>query len=124
MSLSCSCGEWNGDGWSWRCENDFTILKGARRKRCCSCKELINIGAECVELERLRYPITEVEERIYGEEGEINIASWYLCERCGEIYLNLDALGYCYNIGDDLREDLREYHQMTGFVPQENCQAA
>lgn len=118
MSLSCTCAEWEGDGWAWRCDNDFTVLEGKRRKRCCSCKDMISIGAQCVELKRIRYPRTEVEERILGECAETQMASWYLCENCGEIYLNLDALGYCYNIGDDLREDLKEYHAVTGFVPE------
>jgi hypothetical protein len=54
MSLSCSCGEWDGDGWYWKQSGDFTTLTGKRRKRCVSCNELIDIGSECVEFERSR----------------------------------------------------------------------
>ena len=122
MSLSCSCSfEFDGDGWFWTCNNDFTELKSKRRKRCCSCNELISVGAECVELERFRWPRDDIEVRIYGECEDIQIASWYLCEKCGEHFLNLDALGYCYNIGDNVMDNLREYHKMTGFEPQQQC---
>jgi hypothetical protein len=43
------------------------------------------------------------------------MAPWWLCEKCSEIYLNLDAIGYCYMAGDDLRDNLRDYWDLTGF---------
>jgi hypothetical protein len=38
-----------------------------------------------------------------------------MCERCGEIYLNLNALGYCMVPTDEMTEALREYHEISGF---------
>jgi hypothetical protein len=112
MGLSCSCGEWDGDGWAWTSSGDFTTLNTSRRKRCCSCKKLIDIGATVVTFERVRHPITEVEMQIYGDGAEINLAPWYMCEICGEIYLNLDALGFCVDIEyDSMQELLKEYQQ-------------
>jgi hypothetical protein len=114
--LSCSCYIDNPEWWYYAAE-DFTILQTNRRKRCCSCSKLIDIGSSCVELKRARHALTEVEEDICGYE--VPLASWWLCEWCGEMYLNLSELGYCYYAGDDLREDLKEYWEMTGFDPTE-----
>lgn len=116
MSLSCSCSEWDGDGWFYIAPDDFTTLKTKRRKRCSSCNKLIDLGAVCCEFERYRGPITDIEERIHG--GEIQIASYFMCEECSEIFLNLTALDYCIDITQDMREDLKEYHLITGFVPE------
>lgn len=111
MSLSCSCSEWDG-GWYYviSSEPDFQKLNTTRRKRCCSCKELIDIGAESLEFPRYRCPVTDVEEKILGDE--INIASWFMCEKCGEQYLNLEALGYCININENMFDLLEEYKEM------------
>lgn len=118
MGLSCSCHDWDGDGWFWTCTNDFSVFKERRRKRCVSCKELIDIGAECVAFPRFRGPQTDIEERIFGEDGEIELATWYMCEKCGEQYLNLSALGYCVDLErDNMLDLLKEYHEMTGFQP-------
>lgn len=120
MPLSCSCGEWDGDGWAYWTPRDFTTLKTSKRKRCCSCKELINIGADCVEFERFRYPITEVECRIVGDwDIEVELASYWMCGNCGGLFLNLEALGYCIDIEENMRELLKEYWLITGFEPKE-----
>lgn len=119
MSLSCSC--YDGDDYKWfftYCP-DFTNFKGKRRKRCCSCKALINIGDEVVGFERFRYPASEVEQKIFGDGNKIKIADWWMCEKCGEIFLNLDALGYCIDLSEPMTELLKEYHEMTGFKPKE-----
>lgn len=116
--LSCSYDfEFDGDGWFWTPGEDFSTLKSSRAKRCCSCKELVKPGSQCVELDRYRWPKSEIEERIYGECADIQIASWYLCEKCGEQFLNLTDLGYCYNIGENVMDMLKEYQLETGFDP-------
>jgi hypothetical protein len=74
---------------------------------------LIEKGALCLEFERVRSPYDDIDERINGDE--IPIAPWYMCESCGEIYLNLSDAGYCLWLGDDLREKLSEYWDVTGF---------
>ena len=69
----------------------------------------------CLEFDRWRNPVSDVEERIYGDGGEIQLACWYMCEWCGEMYLNLGALGYCHYLGDSIRGDMEEYWDLTGF---------
>ena len=112
--LSCSC-EWDGDGWYYIPRREFTITPIGRRKRCCSCKKLIGYLEECIQLDRFRDPLTDVEERIWGDS--VQMAPWFLCEQCSEIYLNLDAIGYCYLAGEDLRANLKDYWDLTGFKP-------
>jgi len=104
--LSCYC-DCDDSEWYYIPASDFKPFPVGRRKRCCSCKDLINILEPCIELFRF--------ENLSGDDGEIE--SWFLCENCGEIYLNLDAIGYCYYAGDDLRENLRDYWEETGFEP-------
>ena len=116
MSLYCSCPEWDGGPGSWvyYSPHDFTKLKTKRRKRCSSCEELIDIGADCLKFQRNRAPYTEIERDIKGDE--IEIAPLYMCEACGEIYLNLEDIGYCLNPCDDMEACLKYYHELTGFV--------
>ena len=115
MSLSCSCQEWDGDGWAFYGATDFKKFEASRRKRCCSCQNLIGIGDDALEFERFRYPITQVEEDIYGDGCEIPLASYWMCENCGEVYLNLDDLGFCVDITEKMSDLLKEYQEMTGF---------
>jgi len=111
MSLTCDCGYFS-DYW-YIPDKDFKPLATKRRRRCCSCHSLIDVGADSIMLDRYRCPVNDIEERIYGDE--VPLAPRFLCARCGEIYLNLDALGYCYYLGDSLEENLKEYWQLTGF---------
>jgi len=110
VGLSCSCG---GDyDWYYNAPEDFIKFKPKRRKRCCSCGELINIGSDCLEFDR--YKISE-----YGDE--IYLASKFMCEKCGEIFLNLSDLGYCLTIGIySMQECLEEYWELTGFEPKQS----
>lgn len=95
--------------------DDFVRYQRPRRKRCSSCRRLINIGEDCLEFTRERTAYTEIEERICGEE--IPMASLFMCEKCGEIYLNLEDIGYCLNPLDSMADCLRHYHELTGFTP-------
>jgi len=114
--LSCSCGEWDGDGVGHYAPNDFTVLKTKRRKRCISCKAFIDIGAPCLEFERMRYPKDDIEIKIYGDDAfEIELASVWMCEKCGETYLNLSEIGYCLDIDYSMEGYLKSYQEMTGF---------
>jgi hypothetical protein len=118
MGLSCACDEWDGEGVAWTFEHDFVQFMGTykhnRRKRCCSCKRLIDLGSLCVKFERFRMAISNIEYNIHGD-SEIPMADWYMCESCGEIFLNLDALKFCIDITEPMPELLKEYHEMTGF---------
>lgn len=111
--LSCSCLYDEYDGWYYYPPNDFNIFSRKRRKRCCSCGEFINIDAPCVEFARARPPISDIEERIWGDE--VGLASRFMCEWCGEMYFNFESLGYCIILGDSMKELLKDYWDITGF---------
>ena len=40
------------------------------------------------------------------------MASWFACEDCGEIYLNLEELGYCVDISENMNDLLAEYREL------------
>jgi len=112
MSLSCEC-DFNGEGWFWTDAKETTLIS-KRRKRCCSCNTLIELNAITVEFNRARFPATEVEEKIYGDDGEITLASRYMCETCGDLFWSLEALGFCIYLGDDMRKLVKEYADLYG----------
>ena len=114
--LSCSCLDPEDCDWYFFVPGDFTKLETKRRKRCCSCRKLIDIGAECLELERVRPTNTDIEERIYGEE--ISLASWYMCRWCGEMFLTFSEHGFCPNPADNMFENLKDYWEMNGYTPE------
>lgn len=126
MGLSCSC-DWEPEpGAVCYCYDnalyDFEPLKTSRRKRCCSCKKLINIEELCFIHPRYRYPHNDVEARIVGADPDLNeeptipMANHYQCEKCAEIWLNLTDLGYeCLCPGENMEKSLKEYHEITGF---------
>lgn len=71
------------------------------------------MGDDCAAIKRWRTPnYDSIEERIYGEGGEIWLATWYMCDRCAGLCESLDGLGFCNLIGQDMRELCREYAQM------------
>ena len=111
MSLSCSCGEWDGEGIGFYEPTDFVKLKSKQRKRCKSCAGLIDVGSDCLRWDRMRHPQTEVEIKILGEDAEVFLAPYYFCEDCGCIYLSLNELGFCLDPTDEMSEMLREYQE-------------
>lgn len=117
--LSCSCPESDDlEGDFYYPAEAFSKLKITRRKRCCSCKKLIDLGSDVLVFLRFRYPRTEIEERIYGcDDAEIPMASWYMCEECGEIYLNLSDVGYCLDPEIEMKDYLKNYWELTEFEP-------
>jgi len=117
MSLSCSCNEWEGDPgtWAFYVPKDFINFEGKKRKRCASCKELISIGSSCLKFDRIRSPYTEIELNIMGEE--IPMPPLHICEKCGEIFLNLSEAGFCLAPNENMKEALAEYWEITGFRP-------
>ena len=119
MTLSCTC-DYCGFAWYYYSLDlntvDFESLDSKRRKRCESCNEFIEIGADCLSFQRFREPRCYYEEERFGDE--VPLADKFLCSKCGEIWLNLTAIGYCLCLGDDMRESLREYWELTGFKPE------
>lgn len=117
--LSCDCDFDKSDFDSWYMNpDDFSTLCSTRRKRCVSCAQLIDVGTTILEFECYRRPYNRIEERCKGEE--IRTASSYMCEECGDIFMNLIAVGFCLNIYEgSMQCALQEYHELTGFTPKE-----
>ena len=114
--LSCSCVYDDIDySWYYYPPSGFSVFARKRRKRCCSCCQPVEVGAVCVSFARNRWPRSDIEEKIYGDE--VSLAPFFMCENCGEIYFNLSEIGYCIPLGDDMRNLLSEYWDMTGFKP-------
>lgn len=113
MSLSCECGDYDDADWYYDDTSDYKPLDTKRRKRCCSCKSLIDIGALCIEFSRFRHPAYDsIEEKIFGEDGQIDLASHYHCEQCADLHLSLEELGYCVSPMSDQRELAKEYAEL------------
>ena len=114
MTLSCDCdieyipepGE-----TTWYSPREYSVLNTTRRKRCVSCCTLINNGSVVAEIHRFKIPLYDVEINIYGEDGEIPLASHYMCEECSDIYFSIEELGYCFS-GWDMHKALKEYQQI------------
>jgi hypothetical protein len=112
MSLSCSCDfdYYDFDYW-WEDHSDLKPVKIGRRKRCSSCKELINYGTECIEFYKYRSPRNSIEERIY--DTHVPIASNFMCEECSGLYLALSELGYeCLSINRSMKNYVAEYNSI------------
>lgn len=113
MGLSCYCDDYPEPGMvMWTGPEDYTTLNTKRAKQCCSCKERIEVGALCGVVSRFKVPDHDVEISIYGEDGEIPRAPKYLCERCTDLFLSLDELGFCQQPWEDQRELVKEYAAM------------
>ena len=109
----CDCDvDWDPDpgDWYWYGEaRDYAPLPFKRSKTCCSCNEKIKPGELSVEHRKRKVPEHEVEYNIYGEDGEIPIASDWMCESCGDLWFSITELGYCMSPRDDMRELVKEY---------------
>lgn len=118
MGLSCSCNdEWDGEQeFAYNPDDFINIPKFQRRKRCKSCRELIDHGQKVAKFSRIRGPRNEIELKIYGDYTEIDIPPFYFCERCSEIFFNLDDLGFCVNGYENMDEMLRDYKEMIKFT--------
>lgn len=106
MPLTCSCNSGYDDyDWYYRSPDDYYTLQTSRRKRCSSCKVLIDKGAIVTEFERFRIASCDIEEDIYGTCGEIELASYYLCETCADLWFSLYELGFkCVSPDENMRE--------------------
>jgi predicted RNA-binding Zn-ribbon protein involved in translation (DUF1610 family) len=122
MPLTCSCdfddhefepGDWYymGDSGDF-VESDIKI-------ECKSCEETININDLCVTFSRFRYPKDEQEAKSKGyydlevameQEATIKTDNHYICEKCGEIYLNLSSVGFeCIAPSENMPKLLKQY---------------
>lgn len=108
--LSCSCPSDEYDSnIIYYVPNDYSVLNTSKRKRCVSCKCLIDRQSTCTIFDIKRLPKNEIEERIYGEGHDVPMASRYMCENCSDIFFNLYELGFCVSIEDNMNDLLEEY---------------
>ena len=118
MTLSCTCDydDYDGDGWFYYGPEDYTTLQTKRSRKCCSCSTKINVGDIVTKFTRARnLNYGSIEEKIYGEGGEIYLADWFMCEECSDLYFSLKELGFCISLGYDSMQDLlKEYQDVYG----------
>ena len=97
MSLSCDC----SDDYDFYYEppNDYKTID--KDKKCCSCKQEIKAGELLLE-----FNYFEIDEDLEEEYRR----SDFMCEKCGDIYLSLEELGFCINLGYSMEALLNEYH--------------
>lgn len=116
MPLMCNCDYSDEFDWYYEEPNDYSVLSTAQRKRCASCHDLINLGAVVTKFFRWRTPKDDIEINIYGDCGEVPLATWYLCEECSDLYFSLDELGFCNLLGggESMRELVKEYAEVYG----------
>lgn len=118
MSLHCATA-YGGDDfdwyWAWSPDDDPKPLATVRSRKCCSCKVRLKPGDQAAAIERWRNPVTDIEERIAGDE--VPLATWYLCEKCFDLSLSLDELGYCFDLGNQsLADQIKEYKAEGGTI--------
>lgn len=105
------------EGWYYRAPKEYTVLSGVRRKRCCSCKTLIDIGSVAIEFERFQqFGYENIKAKIFGEDYEEQLASWFMCEGCGDLFFSLEELGFCiYLDAESMPQLLKQYQEMRGI---------
>lgn len=118
MSLSCDCPDGGDYAWYYYTPDDYSTFPPRRRVRCCSCKTLISPGDTVGEFKRSRHPRTDIEERIYGECGEIWLAPNYMCETCTDLYYSLTELGYCITM--DEGESMQDLAKQAAEIAKAN----
>lgn len=102
MGLSCVC-DYDCDDCEWMYGDcsDYKPMPLKRSTRCCSCGQMIKPG---------NLSIAHLRSRWDGEkDAEISLAPHWHCESCGDIFLNLEAAGFCISPSDDMRALKEEY---------------
>ncbi len=114
MSLSCSCGDFDGDGWYYEWTPEFKPLKTRNARKCCSCGAKIKPGDDATEFRRQRGPVTDIEERIHGDE--VPLASWWMCETCGGLAMAIEETGMCFTLGESMKQQIADYRAEESAV--------
>ena len=117
MSLSCAAYA-DGDGeWWWKCNLNTYPLKTKRSRKCCSCGDKISVGEDCAIVYRNHAPNNDIEERIHGDE--VPMATWYLCDKCNDLAISLDELGFCFSLGDEsIQQQIKDYMTLALHIIQ------
>ena len=90
-----------------------------RRKRCCSCKRLLNAGDLTLRFRRFRYPNSDIELKIFhqDERHEIVLAPWFMCRSCASAFHAIeDSLPWrqSVNIACSMEQARAEYQKRYG----------
>ena len=113
MPLTCYCGD---DDYEWYATygGDYQEMRAfSRRRRCASCRELIDPGTLVLEFSRRCSPRSYIEERIYGDGPTVPLAPMWHCERCADLFFSLTELGYgCISPDENMTELVAEYAQI------------
>jgi hypothetical protein len=110
MGLSCECGIGDGDyAWYYSPKKEQTPLTTSKRRRCQSCNCLIDVGSLCLEFERWK----EICDTYGDPLRDEYLASHYECEECSDLRENLEELGFCVDLGDNIRDLTKEYAKMN-----------
>lgn len=116
MPLTCGCDYEPSPGdICWYPPQDYSTLPGTRKKRCASCETPITPGDIVTTFIRFKVPDSEIEDRIYGEEGEIPRASHFHCEKCADMWFSLQELGFnCLNPDENMYNVTDDYAELYG----------
>ena len=107
MTISCAVDYTENEAsWYYSYHDGLSIYQGERGKRCCSCKSVIHKGDTHLKFPRWRYPRTKIEDKIYGEDGEITLAPWAMCSTCAPAFVKLDGMNVSIILGEDNVQDL------------------
>lgn len=108
MSLSCYCESDEAD-WYFEAADDFIDLATKRGRKCSSCRTKIKPGETALEFKRWRPPSGcnwIIEEAIHGDQ--VPLASWYMCEACGGLFLSVQELGMCCDITENVAQQIKD----------------
>lgn len=111
MTISCGCNDSDGGEPGQigaYAPDDYSVYEGRRRTRCCSCGRTVSPGDTVARFDRFKVPKHEIEKRIYGEDGEVPLASKYHCERCADLWFSIQDYGYCADYEQDMRTAAKE----------------
>lgn len=114
MSLNCDFDyEPEPGDVCWHEATKWTQHNRKRSPKCCSCGEIVPAEKNCLRFPRFKIPKHDVELAIYGEDGEIARAPWWMCWECGWKYLALSQHGYAINIRENMAHLLIEHDELT-----------
>lgn len=114
MSLSCDYDyEPEAGDWMWFWPETVSPLIRRRSIKCCSCGARIKPGDLAAEWRRMKIPSHEIEIAIYGEDGEIALASWFMCQTCGNTALFLRGFKYYFQPTDSMAALVKEHAAMA-----------
>ena len=111
MPLACDCHDDSFEQYWWPADDYSVMPKRRARKRCQSCRTLIDHGSIVAVFRRTRYARDDYELNRFGDDAEaIEMAPVHLCEECSDIWFSLQELGFeCVSPYENQRELAKEH---------------